>query len=44
MCSTMTQEILYGPAKIAIENDILDKIYYEYIIEDLISKNATVHS
>jgi hypothetical protein len=40
MRSTMTQERLNGLATIAIENDVLEKIKYEDIIEDFISKNA----
>jgi hypothetical protein len=35
---TMTQERLNGLATIAIENDVLEKIKYENIIEDFISK------
>jgi hypothetical protein len=41
MCSTMTQERFNGLATIALENDVLEKIKYEDIIEDFISKNAT---
>jgi hypothetical protein len=37
--STMTQERLNSLATIAIESEILEKIDYEYIIEDFISKN-----
>jgi hypothetical protein len=37
----MTQERLNGLATIALENDVLEKIKYEDIIEDFISKNAT---
>jgi hypothetical protein len=40
MRSTMTQERLNGLATIALENDVLEKIKYEDIIEDFISKNA----
>jgi hypothetical protein len=32
--------MLNGLATIAIENDVLEKIKYEDIIEDLISKNS----
>jgi hypothetical protein len=38
--STMTQERLNGLATIAIENDVWEKIKYEYIIEEFISKNS----
>jgi hypothetical protein len=38
--STMKQERLNGLATIALENDVLEKIKYEDIIEDLISKNT----
>jgi hypothetical protein len=38
--STMTQERLNGLATIALENDVLEKINYEDIIEDFISKNT----
>ena len=38
--STMTQERLSGLATIALENDILDKINYEGIIEDFVSRNT----
>jgi hypothetical protein len=38
--STMTQERLSGLAMIAIENDILEKVSYEDLIEDFISRNA----
>ena len=38
--STMTQERLNGLATIALENDILEKINYEDIIEDFISRNT----
>lgn len=38
--STMTQERLNGLAIIALENDVLKKIDYEDLIEDLISRNA----
>ena len=38
--STMTQERLNGLATIALENDILDKINYEDIIEDFVSRNT----
>ena len=40
MRSTMTQERLNGLATIALENDVLEKIKYENIIEDFISKNT----
>jgi hypothetical protein len=40
MCSTMTQERLNGLSTIALENDVLEKIKYEDIIEDFISKNT----
>ena len=38
--STMTQERLNDLAMIALERDMLEKINYERIIEDFISKNA----
>jgi hypothetical protein len=38
--STMTQERLNALTVIAIESDTLEKIDYEDIIEDFISKNA----
>jgi hypothetical protein len=38
--STMTQERLNGLATIAIENNVLEKIKYEDIIEEFISKNS----
>jgi hypothetical protein len=38
--NTMTQERLNGLATIEIENDILEKIKYEDIIEEFISKNS----
>jgi hypothetical protein len=38
--TTMTQERLNALALIALESGVLDKIDYEYIIEDFISKNA----
>ena len=38
--STMTQETLNDLAMIALESDMLEKINYERIIEDFISKNA----
>ena len=38
--STMTQERLNDLAMIALESDMLEKIDYERIIEDFISKNA----
>jgi hypothetical protein len=38
--STMTQERLNSLATIAIESEMLEKIDYEYIIEDFISKNT----
>uniref|UniRef100_A0A8R7V3Z2 HAT C-terminal dimerisation domain-containing protein n=1 Tax=Triticum urartu TaxID=4572 RepID=A0A8R7V3Z2_TRIUA len=37
--STMTQERLNGLATIALENDVLEKIKYEDMIEDFISRN-----
>ena len=40
LCSTMTQERLNDLAMIALESDMLEKIDYERIIEDFISKNA----
>ncbi|XP_012704383.1 uncharacterized protein LOC105915110 [Setaria italica] len=40
MRSTMTQERLNGLATIALEIDVLEKIKYEDIIEDFISKNT----
>ena len=40
MHSTMKQERLNGLATIALENDVLEKIKYEDIIEDFISKNT----
>ena len=36
----MTQEQLNGLATIALQNDILEKINYEDMIEDLISRNT----
>lgn len=38
--STMTQERLNGLATKALENDVLEKINYEDIIEDFISRNT----
>ena len=38
--STMTQERLNGLATIALENDVLEKIKYEDMIEDFISRNT----
>ena len=38
--TTMTQERLNGLATIARENDILEKINYEDMIEDFISRNT----
>ena len=38
--STMTQERLNDLAMIALESDMLEKIDYERIVEDFISKNA----
>uniref|UniRef100_A0A453BF28 HAT C-terminal dimerisation domain-containing protein n=1 Tax=Aegilops tauschii subsp. strangulata TaxID=200361 RepID=A0A453BF28_AEGTS len=38
--STMTQERLNGLATVALENDVLEKINYEDIIEDFISRNT----
>jgi hypothetical protein len=40
MRTTMTQQRLNGLATIALENDILEKINYEDIIEEFISKNT----
>ena len=40
LCSTLTQERLNDLAMIALESDMLEKIDYERIIEDFISKNA----
>jgi hypothetical protein len=37
----MTQERLNDLAIIALEGEILEKIDYEHIIEDFISKNTT---
>lgn len=37
---TMTQERLNSLAMIALENGLLEKINYEHIIEDFISKNT----
>lgn len=37
---TMTQERLNSLAMIALENRLLEKINYEHIIEDFISKNT----
>jgi len=39
--STMTQERLNDLAMIALESDILEKLDYKSIIEDLISRNPT---
>jgi len=39
--STMTQERLNDLAIIALEGEMLEKIDYEHIIEDFISKNTT---
>jgi hypothetical protein len=36
----MTQERLNGFALIALENDVFEKINYEDIIEDFISRNT----
>ena len=38
--STMTQETLNDLAMIALEGDLLEKIDYERIIEEFISKNT----
>jgi len=38
--STMTQERLNDLAMIALEGDLLEKIDYECIIEEFISKNT----
>uniref|UniRef100_A0A8I6Z6C6 HAT C-terminal dimerisation domain-containing protein n=1 Tax=Hordeum vulgare subsp. vulgare TaxID=112509 RepID=A0A8I6Z6C6_HORVV len=38
--STMTQERLNGFATIALENNVSEKINYEDLIEDFISKNS----
>ena len=38
--STMTQERLNGLATIALENDVLEKINYEDVIVDFISRNT----
>ena len=38
--SAMTQERLNDLAMIALESDMLEKIDYERIVEDFISKNA----
>lgn len=38
--STMTQERLNDLAMIALESDILEKIEYEFIIENFISRNT----
>ena len=40
LCSTMTQERLNDLAMIALEGDLLEKIDYERIIEEFISKNT----
>jgi hypothetical protein len=40
MRSTMTQERLSGLATIALESDILEKINYNAMIEDFISRNT----
>jgi hypothetical protein len=40
MRSTMTQERLSGLATIALESDILEKINYNDVIEDFISRNT----
>jgi hypothetical protein len=39
--STMTQQRLNDLATIALESELLEKIDYEYIIEDFISRNTT---
>ena len=38
--STMTQQRLNDLATIALESGLLEKINYEHIIEDFISKNT----
>ncbi|PNT75055.1 hypothetical protein BRADI_1g27024v3 [Brachypodium distachyon] len=38
--STMTQERFNGLATISLENDVLEKINYEDIIEDFVSRNT----
>ena len=38
--STMTQERLNSLATITLESGLLEKINYEHIIEDFISKNT----
>uniref|UniRef100_A0A8I7B0U5 HAT C-terminal dimerisation domain-containing protein n=1 Tax=Hordeum vulgare subsp. vulgare TaxID=112509 RepID=A0A8I7B0U5_HORVV len=38
--STMTQERLTGLATIVLENDVMEKIKYEDMIEDFISRNT----
>ena len=40
LCSTMMQERLSDLATIALEGNKLDKIDYQSIIEDFISKNT----
>ncbi|KAJ9535737.1 hypothetical protein OSB04_un001104 [Centaurea solstitialis] len=40
--TTMTQDRLNGLALIAIENGFLDKVDYEELVEDFVSKNAVV--
>ncbi|KAM3241374.1 hypothetical protein ACQJBY_054386 [Aegilops geniculata] len=40
LCSTMTQQRLNGLAIIALENVVLEKINYEDMIEDFISRNT----
>ena len=40
--STMTQERLNDLAMIALEGDLLEKIDYERIIEEFISKNTQI--
>uniref|UniRef100_A0A8R7TIA4 HAT C-terminal dimerisation domain-containing protein n=1 Tax=Triticum urartu TaxID=4572 RepID=A0A8R7TIA4_TRIUA len=40
MCTTMTQQRLTDLATIAPESNLLDKIDYEDIIEDFITKNT----
>jgi hypothetical protein len=40
MCSTMTQERFSGLATLALENDILEKINYNAMNEDFISRNT----
>ena len=41
MRTTMTQQRLNDLATIALESEVLEKIDYEGMIEDFISKNTT---